>query len=301
MKFNDANVLITGGASGIGRLMGRMALEKGAARLIIWDINAQNIELVKAELSSLGKVSGFRVDVSDKTVIEQAYAATVKECGPVDILIQCAGIVTSNATFDRLTTRDIERTMMINAIAPMNVAHVMLPDMIARDHGHICNIASAAGMLSMPKMSVYSASKWSVIGWSDSVRIELAKMKSKVRFTTVAPYFINTGMFDGVSSKIFPILDPENTARKIIRAIERNRDFRGIPFGFHFIRFWQAVLPVCLFDFVFGTIFGIYHTMDHFTGRKNDNRKHIEGANSADSALTASVLQNGDNAERKVS
>ena len=47
-----------------------------------------------------------------------------------------------------------------------------------------------------------------------------------------------------------------------------NRDFRGIPFGFHFIRFWQAVLPVCLFDFVFGTIFGIYHTMDHFTGRK---------------------------------
>jgi hypothetical protein len=75
-------------------------------------------------------------------------------------------------------------------------------------------------------------------------------------------------MFDGVSSKIFPILDPENTARKIVRSIEKNKDFRGIPFGFHFIRFWQAVLPVCLFDFVFGTIFGIYHTMDHFTGRK---------------------------------
>ena len=278
-----------------------MALERGAARLIIWDINESNIELVKNELSGKGQVSGYRVDVSARENIEQAYADTVKDCGPIDVLIQCAGIVTSNATFNKLNTRDIERTMMINAVAPMNVAHVMLPDMIARDHGHICNIASAAGMLSMPKMSVYSASKWSVIGWSDSVRIELAKMKSKVRFTTVAPYFINTGMFDGVSSKIFPILDPENTARKIIRAIERNRDFRGIPFGFHFIRFWQAVLPVCLFDFVFGTIFGIYHTMDHFTGRKNDNRKHIEGENSADSALTASVLQNGDNAERKVS
>lgn len=268
MNFKNANVLITGGASGIGRIMGRMALEKGAARLIIWDINESNIELVKNELSGKGRVNGYRVDVSARENIEQAYADTVKECGPVDILIQCAGIVTSNATFDKLNTRDIERTMMINAVAPMNVAHVMLPDMIARDHGHICNIASAAGMLSMPKMSVYSASKWSVIGWSDSVRIELAQMKSKVRFTTVAPYFINTGMFDGVSSKIFPILDPENTARKIIRAIERNRDFRGIPFGFHFIRFWQAVLPVCLFDFVFGTIFGIYSTMDHFTGRK---------------------------------
>ena len=301
MKFNDANVVITGGASGIGRLMGRMALEKGARKLIIWDINAQNIELVKSELAAKGSVCGYRVDVSDRASIQEAYSATISECGPVDILIQCAGIVTSNATFDKLTTADIERTMMINAVAPMNVAHVMLPDMIARNKGHICNIASAAGMLSMPKMSVYSASKWSVIGWSDSVRIELGKMKSSVRFTTVAPYFINTGMFDGVSSKIFPILDPENTARKIICAIERNKDFRGIPFGFHFIRFWQAVLPVALFDFVFGTIFGIYHTMDHFTGRKNDNRKHIEGADSADSALTARVLQNGDNAERKVS
>ena len=109
--------------------MGRMALERGAARLIIWDINESNIELVKNELSGKGQVSGYRVDVSDRSVIEQAYATTVSECGPIDILIQCAGIVTSNATFDRLTTRDIERTMMINAIAPMNVAHVMLADM----------------------------------------------------------------------------------------------------------------------------------------------------------------------------
>lgn len=248
--------------------MGRMALEKGAARLIIWDINESNIDFVKNELSSKGQVSGYRVDVSDKKVIEEAYAATVKECGQVDIVIQCAGIVTSNATFDKLTTPDIERTMAINAVAPMNVAHVMLPDMIKRDKGHICNIASAAGMLSMPKMSVYAASKWSVIGWSDSVRIELHDMKSKVRFTTVAPYFINTGMFDGVASPIFPILDPEHTARKIIRSIEKNRNFRGIPFGFHFIRLMEAILPSWLFDFVFGTIFGIYHTMDHFTGRK---------------------------------
>lgn len=268
MKIKGTNVLITGGASGIGRIMGRMVLEKGASRLIIWDINEKNIELVKNELSSLGQVSGYRMDVSDKQVIEDAYAATVKECGQVDIVIQCAGIVTSNATFDKLTTADIERTMVINAIAPMNVAHVILPDMIARNSGHICNIASAAGMLSMPKMSVYAASKWSVIGWSDSVRIELHDMKSKVRFTTVAPYFINTGMFDGVASKIFPILDPENTSAKIVRAIEKNKNFRGIPFSFHFIRLMEGLLPSCLFDFIFGTVFGIYHTMDHFTGRK---------------------------------
>ena len=82
------------------------------------------------------------------------------------------------------------------------------------------------------------------------------------------PYYINTGMFNGVHSKIFPILKPEPTAKKIIRAIERNTIFAGIPFGYHFIRFWQAILPLRVFDWLFGTVFGIYHTMDHFTGRK---------------------------------
>ena len=63
--------------------------------------------------------------------------------------------------------------------------------------------------------------------------------------------------------------EAEPTAKKIIRAIERNTIFAGIPFGYHFIRFWQAILPLRVFDIIFGTIFGIYRTMDHFTGRGN--------------------------------
>jgi len=94
-------------------------------------------------------------------------------------------------------------------------------------------------------------------------------MKSDVHITTVAPYYINTGMFDGVKSRIIPILKPEYASRKIIRAIEKNKTFKGIPFGFHFIRFWQAILPTRVFDWLFGEVFGIYHTMDAFTGRKN--------------------------------
>ncbi|MDE7129420.1 MAG: SDR family NAD(P)-dependent oxidoreductase, partial [Alistipes sp.] len=175
---------------------------------------------------------------------------------------------TGNRTFDLQTVDEIERTMNINAKAPMVVALQALPDMISRNDGHICNIGSEAGMISNPKMSVYVASKWAVLGWSDSVRIELRQARSRVRITTVAPYYINTGMFDGVSSPIFPILDPERTARKIIRAIERNRDFRGIPLGFHMIRFWQGVLPTSWFDFIFGRCFGIFSAMDNFKGRK---------------------------------
>ena len=268
MKFENANVLITGGASGIGKIMGRMALERGAKRFIIWDINIAGIEQTRNELSSYGKVKGYVVNVADNDVVTAAYRKTVEDCGPIDILINCAGIVTSNKTFDKQTTEEIVRTMNINAIAPMFVARAMLPDMLRRNSGHICNITSAGGMLSNPKMSVYAASKWAATGWSDSVRIELEEMKSNVHVTTVTPYYINTGMFDGVKSRIIPILKPEYVCKRVIRAIERNTRFRGIPFGFHFIRFCQAILPTTIFDFIFGKVVGIYHAMDEFTGRK---------------------------------
>lgn len=278
MKFEKANVLITGGASGIGRIMGRMALEKGAASLIIWDINVASIEDAKNELGKLGKVYGYVVDVANTEIVNKTYERVVNECGNVDVLINCAGIVTSNKTFDKMTTEEITRTMNINTLAPMFVTRAMLPDMIRRNRGHVCTIASAGGMLSNPKMSVYAASKWGAIGWSDSVRIEMQEMKSDVHFTTIAPYYINTGMFDGVKSRIIPILKPEYAARKIISAIERDKTFKGIPFGFHFIRFWQAILPTRVFDFFFGEVFGIYHTMDEFTGRQNPRKTNMKAS-----------------------
>ena len=273
MKFENANVLITGGASGIGKIMGRMALQKGAKRFIIWDINLAGIEATRKELSKYGRVKGYVVDVSNPEIVEKAYEKTLEDCGCVDILINCAGIITSNKTFDQQTPEEIVRTMNINAVAPMFVTRAMLPDMIRRNYGHVCNIASAGGMLSNPKMSVYAASKWGAIGWSDSVRIELQNAKSNVHVTTVAPYYINTGMFDGVKSPIIPVLKPEYVAKRIIRAIERNKSFKGIPFGFHFIRFWQFILPTRLFDWFFGEVMGIYHAMDAFTGRKNTETK----------------------------
>lgn len=267
-KIKDKCILITGGASGIGRIMGRMALEKGARCLVIWDINETSIASTIEEFKGFGNIKGYRVDISDNVQVAECAATTTKECGNVDILINCAGIVANNKTFDEQSISDIERTMRINSIAPMVVAQQFLPGMIERNHGHVCNIASAGGMISNPRMSVYSASKWAVIGWSDSVRIELKQMKSKVRFTTIAPYFINTGMFDGVKSRIFPILKPEPTARKILNSIEKNRNFKGIPFGYHFIRFCQAVLPTSIFDYIFGEVIGIFHAMDNFKGRK---------------------------------
>ena len=75
-------------------------------------------------------------------------------------------------------------------------------------------------------------------------------------------------MFDGVKSRFFPILKPEKVARKILRAIEHNKNFKGLPFSFHFVRMCQALLPTAWFDKIMGDWVGIYSTMDNFTGRK---------------------------------
>ena len=259
--------------------MGGMALDKGAAALVIWDIDQESIESVVRELGQkskaqgrAGRVYGMRVDVSNQPMVADRYAQTKQEVGEIDILINSAGIITSNKTFDQCTPDEINRTMMVNALAPMYVAQQVLPDMVARDSGHICNIGSAGGMISNPRMSIYAASKWATIGWSDSVRIELREMRSRVRVTTIAPYYITTGMFDGVRSKIFPLLRPENVASRILRAIERDKSFKmfmpWIPCPHHFIRLLQGILPIRVFDWLVGRVLGIYHTMDHFTGRK---------------------------------
>jgi len=267
MKIQGQTVLITGGCSGIGKIMGRMCLEKGAARLIIWDINEVAIEATVKELSALGAVYGHKADISSTESIDQAYADTKTACGEVDILINCAGIITNNKTFAEQTDADINRTIDIDTKGAMFVTLRYIKDMKARGKGHICNITSAAGMLAMPKMSLYVAAKWGALGWSDSVRIELQREKSPLRVTTVAPYFINTGMFDGIRS-FFKILKPEDVARRTVRAIERDSRFLGMPFSWHFIRLMQGLLPVRWIDFIFGDLCGLYTVMDHFTGRQ---------------------------------
>jgi all-trans-retinol dehydrogenase (NAD+) len=259
-------VLITGGASGIGKLMGQMVLQKGA-ELIFWDINQVSIDATAYEFSKMGKVTGYKVDVSDSEQVISASARVKLAHGVIDLLINNAGIVVGKFFQDH-SMAEIYRTMEINAIAPMNVALQFLPDMIAQKSGHICNIASSAGLLSNPKMSVYCASKWAVTGWSDSVRIEMQQLKTNVGITTVMPYYINTGMFDGVRSSVIPILDPTKAARKIIRGIERDKIFIKMPLIVHFVRLCQGLMPVYVFDWVAGKVLGIYKTMEHFEGRK---------------------------------
>lgn len=267
-SFKGKKILITGGASGIGKIMARKSLERGVSHLVIWDINEEGLAKTKEEFSIFGiQISTYKVDVSNLDEIKINAQKVRIEIGKIDILINNAGIVVGKY-FHENTHQDIQKTMLINSNALMHIALEFLPEMIKDNSGAICNIASSAGLISNPKMAVYAASKWAVNGWSDSLRLEMEQLKKDISITTIMPFYINTGMFDGVQSKLIPILEPEPTAEKIVKAIENKTKILAMPLPYWFIRLSQGMLPLPIFDWVMENVFGVYDTMKYFKGRK---------------------------------
>ena len=268
MEFIGKKLLITGGASGIGKIMARKSLERGISHLVIWDINEEALAKTKEEFQQFSiSTSTYKVDVSNLDEIKINAQRIRTEVGKIDILINNAGIVVGKY-FHENTHQDIQKTMLINSNAPMHIALEFLPEMIKENSGAICNIASSAGLISNPKMAVYAASKWAVNGWSDSLRLEMEQLKKNISVTTIMPFYINTRMFDGVKSKIVPILEPEPTAERIIKSIENKTKILAMPLPYWFIRLSQGILPLPIYDWVMDNVFGVYDTMKYFTGRK---------------------------------
>jgi len=263
--FKNKTVLVTGGANGIGRLIGLQAVKKGADNLVVWDIDKQAMKDLQQQCAANGyPLSLFKVDISDTDQIEEAARQVLENVGPVDILLNNAGIV-AGKDFINCSRKDIEQVLATNISGVMNTTRLFLPHMIERQSGHIINIASAAGLISVPGMSVYTGSKWAVTGWSESLRLELEKISKNLRVTTVQPGFIDTGMFAGVKTPLFtPMLKQEEIAEKIIKAVESNKIILRTPFMVRLLPVFKGILPTPVFDFVAGRIFRVYESMSTF-------------------------------------
>lgn len=264
-QLRNKHVLITGGAHGIGALLAEGCLERGAARVTLWDVNPDaldsRVEQLRERVSS---IEGAVVDMADSTQIIYAGEALGAEC-PVDILINNAGIVVGKPLADQ-SHDEIEQTLRVNALGVMHATRAFLPAMIARSSGHIVNIASASAFVPVPHLTTYGASKWACLGFSESLRVELRDHKD-IHVTTVCPSYINTGMFAGASAPFLtPILDPDYAARRILRAIERDQSMLWMPRIVRLVPILYALLPAPIFDAVCGRLFGIYRSMDHFQG-----------------------------------
>jgi short-subunit dehydrogenase len=256
---------------GMGRLYAAHAVAERAAAVVLWDIDAEALEATRAELAARGgNVFAQVVDVASPDAIAAAAARTRADVGDPDIVINNAGVVRSRPFWEHDPIRDTEAVIRINTLAPMHVARAFLPAMIERGRrARLLNVASASGLLSVPRMSVYTASKWAVIGWSDSLRLELARAGHRhVRVTTLIPSYIDTGMFEGARPPLLtPMLEPAHVVDTAWKAMKRGKARVMMPWPVALGSALRGLLPLPAWDWLAGRVFGVYSSMDRFTGR----------------------------------
>jgi all-trans-retinol dehydrogenase (NAD+) len=242
--LDGKRVLITGAAAGIGRSMARRFAAEGA-HLLLTDIDDAPLTAAADELVAAGRQAwAYPLDVTDADQIAALRDAVHEQGGPIDVLVNNAGVVFGGAFLDVPLEAHLT-TMRVNALGPVMLTHAFLPDLISREDAHLVNMASAAGYLAVPLMTTYTASKWATLGFSESILAELVALGHRhVHVTSVCPGYVSTGMFEGAKSPLLtPWLTPDQIADKVVEAVLHNRTHVREPFMVKTIPALKGLLP----------------------------------------------------------
>jgi len=262
------NILITGAGSGIGRLMAHYVADERANTALI-DINGAAVAKTVEEIKSRNvKAIGYVCDISNRAAVMDVVVKIKQDFGNIDVLINNAGTVVGKSFFD-LTLDEMQRTMNINYWGHIYFTKALIGDMIARNNGAIVNIASSSGLIGMPILSDYAASKFAEVGFSESLRRELKKFSyTGVKVTCVCPYIIDTGLFRGFKPMVMsPFIKPEDAARAIVKGLKKGKPNVMLPPLSIYSSMVLKLLPTSFFDWIL-SMSGSSVAMDNFTGRK---------------------------------
>lgn len=266
-QLNGKLALVTGAAMGMGKAIAETLLAEGA-RLALVDINPELLEKTRQSLRRSGVCEAFVCDIADRDQVRKLATSVEHDLGSVNILVNNAGIVRA-APLLSLSDDDIERMIRINLTAQFWTCKAFLPGMAQAGPGHIVNMASAGGLLAIPSLTAYCASKFGVVGFSDALRQELKKARLPIGVTCVCPNTVNTGMFKGARTvRGTRILRPQDVAVQVVRAIRRNQAFLGVPsFPVNVLTpLLKALLPVPVMDRI-NALMGMWHINDSWRGR----------------------------------
>jgi len=256
--FTDKVVVVTGAGSGIGRATANVFSELGS-ELALADVNADRLDEVRTEVTGKGaKAESYEVDVASRAEMEDFSSDVLARHGRVDVLVNNAGVALGGELVET-TLEAFELCMGINFWGVVHGAHFFSPHMIERGSGHIVNIASINGIAAMPFNGPYNASKFAVMGYSASLRMEYANLG--VGVTAVCPGLINTNIakdrrggragnpdvqthlekFQYVMAK--KGANPRRVAEAIPRAIRKNKAVCTVPFDATMIAWLHRLLP----------------------------------------------------------
>ncbi|CAG9801681.1 unnamed protein product [Chironomus riparius] len=222
---NDV-ILITGTGHGIGK---ELALQYSAlgATIVGWDINeAMNADTIKQIKSKGGKAFGYTVDVTNREKVLETASKVLTEVGDVTILINNAGIMPQHEMLKH-SEKEIRMVFEINTVAHCWMFQAFLPRMIEKNRGHIVALSSIAGIVGFKNLVPYCGSKFAVRGMMEALCEELrlySDGNSKIKFTTVYPYMVDTGLCKRVKIRFenfLKLLKPSEVAAAIVSAQRR--------------------------------------------------------------------------------
>jgi meso-butanediol dehydrogenase/(S,S)-butanediol dehydrogenase/diacetyl reductase len=212
-------VLVTGGASGIGAGIAQVMAARGAL-VAIGDLDAAAAADTAAALPGPAARLGVRLDVTDRAVTDQAVSQAEQQLGPVDVLVNNAG-VSSVAPFGDITDADWDRLMAVNLRGVLIVTQRVLSAMRQRRTGRIISISSMAGKEGLPNLAHYCATKFGVIGLTQSLAKEVAA--DNVTANVVCPGVVRTPLWDDPDTGILRQLDGESGWRAFVAGIPLGR------------------------------------------------------------------------------
>jgi NAD(P)-dependent dehydrogenase (short-subunit alcohol dehydrogenase family) len=237
-NIRGKTIAITGAARGIGYATATALLERGA-RVVIGDREVALQESAVAELSAVGQVSGYPLDVTDR----QSFATFLDKArtdghGHIDVLVNNAGVMPVGPFLEQ-TEQSIRSAIEVNFYGVLTGCQLVLPEMAARRSGHIVNIASLSGMLALPGQVVYAGTKFAVVGLSTAMADEFAPQGVDV--SCVMPTFTNTDLISGThtSSAQKPV-QPEDIAAAIVKVLDKPTTLVSVPPA---LRFVSAITP----------------------------------------------------------
>lgn len=208
-------VAITGGARGIGKTTAQALVRKGC-RVAIGDLHLDLAEETARELG--GGTIALPLDVTDRSSFAAFLDATERQLGPIDVLMNNAGIMPVTAFTDE-GDDSIRRQLDINVYGVITGTQLAIERMQPRHTGHIVNVASSAGKAGVPGIATYSGTKHAVVGFTEAVRAELRE--SGIEFSIVMPVTVNTALTEGVGDTLgVKKVEPEDVANEVVDALE---------------------------------------------------------------------------------
>ncbi|UCF69347.1 MAG: SDR family NAD(P)-dependent oxidoreductase [Acidobacteriota bacterium] len=242
-------VLISGSARGIGLEMALKFAEKGAD-LVLSDIDERALpEALETVAVFGGAVHAYPLDVTRPDAVLGLRQRLVEEVGPIDVLVNNAGVV-FGGPFLEVPLDQHAMTYRVNALGLVAMTHAFLPDLISRPEASLVNIASASAFIGLPFGSTYASSKWAVLGFSESLRLELSELGHRhVHVCAVCPSYIGTGMFEGARPPTTTrVLEPEFIAAAVVKAVVDEQLYVLEPWLVKITPALKGLLPTRLWD-----------------------------------------------------